>query len=74
MSSAFRKSLPWLVFAALAVVILVFGNRSVQDATMQDYDAEYTEYHVNYLEKEVARLRDQNRSLRQELATVDVKD
>ena len=41
---------------------------------MQDYDAEYTEYHVNYLEKEVARLRDQNRSLRQELATVDVKD
>lgn len=74
MSSPLTKLLSWTLFAIALVVILLLGNYSVQEATMRDYDAEYTEYHLSYLENEVARLRDQNRKLQQELENSQIDD
>jgi cell division protein FtsB len=74
MSSPLTKLLSWTLFAIALVVILLLGNYSVQEATMRDYDREYVEYELNYLEKEVARLRAHNRELQQELADARTGD
>jgi len=66
--------MPWLLFVLVVTAALAIGNRAVQKATMRDYNAEYTEYHLNYLEKEVVRLRAQNRKLRQEIADGQADD
>lgn len=74
MTHIIRKMLPWSLFALILAAAFTLGNRAVQNATMKDYDAEYTEYHLNYLEKEVARLRAHNRELQQEIADARTGD
>ncbi len=69
-----RALMPWLMFVLCIAAALVFGNHAVQKATMRDYDADYTEYHLSYLEKEVARLRAQNRKLQQEIEDNRIDD
>lgn len=69
-----RALMPWLMFVLCIAAALVFGNHAVQKATMRDYDAEYIEYHLSYLEKEVARLRAHNHELQQELADGQADD
>jgi hypothetical protein len=67
MTLPLRKLLPWLVFALCLTAVVALGNHAVQMAAIRECNAEYTEYHLNYLEKEVARLRAQNHKLQQEL-------
>jgi len=67
MTLLLRKVLPWLLFVLVLAAAFAIGNRSVQKATMRDYNADYTEYHLSYLEKEVVRLRAQNLKLQQEI-------
>ncbi len=74
MTLPLRKVLPWLLFVLVLAAAFAIGNRAVQKATMRDYNADYTEYHLNYLEKEVARLRAQNRKLQQEIADGQADD
>jgi hypothetical protein len=74
MTFLLRKLMPWLLLASCLAAALVFGNRAVQNAAMRDYNAEYSEYHLNYLEKEVARLRAQNHKLQQELDDSRIHD
>jgi hypothetical protein len=74
MTHIIRKMLPWSLFVLILAATFTLGNRAVQNAAMKDYDAEYTEYHLNYLEKEVARLRAHNRELQQELADARTGD
>ena len=61
-----RALMPRLMFVLCIAAALVIGNHAVQKATMRDYNADYTEYHLSYLEKEVVRLRAQNLKLQQE--------
>jgi uncharacterized protein YlxW (UPF0749 family) len=74
MTHIIRKMLPWSLFVLILAATFTLGNRAVQNAAMKDYDAEYTEYHLNYLEKEVARLRAQNHKLQQELEDIQIDD
>lgn len=74
MTPSLRTLMPWLLFVLVVTAALAIGNRAVQKATMRDYNAEYSEYHLNYLEKEVARLRAQNHKLQQELADARTGD
>jgi hypothetical protein len=74
MTLPLRKVLPWLLFVLVLAAAFAIGNRAVQKATMRDYDAEYIEYHLSYLEKEVARLRAQNLKLQQEIEDNRIDD
>ncbi len=74
MTLPLRKVLPWLLFVLVLAAAFAIGNRAVQKATMRDYDAEYIEYHLSYLEKEVARLRAHNHELQQEIADARTGD
>ena len=74
MARSLRTSAPWLLFVLVLAAAFAIGNRAVQKATMRDYDADYTEYHLSYLEKEVARLRAQNRKLQQEIEDNRIDD
>ena len=74
MTPSLRTLMPWLLFVLVVTAALAIGNRAVQKATMRDYNAEYSEYHLNYLEKEVARLRAQNHKLQQEIADGQADD
>jgi len=74
MTLPLRKVLPWLLFVLVLAAAFAIGNRAVQKATMRDYNADYIEYHLSYLEKEVARLRAHNHELQQELADGQADD
>ena len=74
MTPSLRTLMPWLLFVLVLAAAFAIGNRAVQKATMRDYNADYIEYHLSYLEKEVARLRAHNHELQQELADARTGD
>lgn len=75
MNHKLGQIIPWVLFVAVAVAALIFGNRSIQDAEHRDYAIEdakcqqaYLEGQVSQIYAEMVKLRAENETLRRELA------